>query len=616
MDKGSERMFQFDGFSLDPQKRLLCDAEGNAVSLTPKAFDILVYLIERAGEVVEKEAILSAVWGDTIVEENNLTQNVSSLRRALGERHRENRYIATVPGRGYKFVANVVANPVLTNPTERPQVADEPASRTRSFLLIAAAITLLILAAASFYFFYSHDTKAGHEIKSIAVLPFRSITPQGRDEVLEHGMAEALIMKLGAMGEIIVRPKSSLRDLNLEEKDISAAGRLLNVEAILEGSIQNAGDRVRVSANLWRVSDGRQIWSGQFDERSADIFALQDSISDRVASALRISPLVRKKSTNPVNVDAYQAYMRGNFHASRLILPEVLKGIEFYEQAIAIDPNYALAYVGLANAYRALVLTNDADPSVMMPKAKDAAQKAVEADNTLAEAHTALAITSFWYDYDWKSSERHYLTALDLNKNSPQARLFYAHLLSNLGRHEEALAQLKLARELDPISLVAQALEGQALFFAGRHDDAVEILETTVAMEPNFWLAHLFIARIHLDREDYEGAIRSAATASKITNGNAEAMATIGFAHAKSGRIDEARGVIDELQNRKGTRYVPLYAIAQIHVALGENDAAIELLEAALQHKAPGMTFLKVDPKWKGLNYDPRFKELLQRMNF
>jgi DNA-binding winged helix-turn-helix (wHTH) protein/TolB-like protein/Tfp pilus assembly protein PilF len=607
---GEKSIYAFETFRLDSGKRLLLGKSGEEVPLMPKAFDILEYLVVHSGQVIEKDDLMSAVWQDRIVEENNLTQNISALRRALGEKHRENRFIATVPGRGYKFVAKVQQLP----PTHIELIAD--ANRDfvqRRRLILMAAVVLLAVGFAAFISYYPGSSR--QPIRSLAVLPFKPITADSRDEALEIGVADTLILKLGG-DQLEVRPIVAVRRFTSPEQDPVAAGRLLGVEAVLDGGIQIAAGRVRVSARLLRVSDGQQMWAGQFDEQLRDIFSIQDSISDRVAAALTIPLENRNRKTYTANVQAYQLYMKGNLHSRRLVRPEVEKGISYYQQAIAIDPNYALAYVELANAYRAMVLTNDADPNEMMPKAKAAAMKALEIDDMLADAWTARASSDFWYDWDWQAAETHHLKGLDLDHPSPQAHAFYAHLLSNIGRHEQAITEIKRARELDPTNLMTNAMEGQVLFFAGRTDEAEKVLRATMDMDPGFWLAHLFMTRIYLKKEMFVEAMESAAKAKQITAGNAEAIATWGYAAAKSGRRDDAHSAIKELEKRATKRFVPAYTFALIYFGLGDRTKALDLLERALEQREPLMVFIKVDPKWDGLRSEPRFDKLVKQMKF
>jgi len=435
-------IYAFETFRLDPARRLLFLESGEEVPLMPKAFDLLHYLVTHSGVVVEKDALMSAIWPDRIVEENNLTQNISALRRTLGEKSRDNRYIATVPGRGYKFVAEVRELGPENGPVEPPasevpaagRIGDaihqppSPRFDKRHWLLGLTVLILLVVCAAAFIP-YDRSASTPEVIRSLAILPFKAITPDSRDEALEMGVTETLISKLGGGAELKVRPFGAVRRFATPEQDPVEAGRQLAVDAVLDGGIQIASGRVRLTAKLIRIHDGRQMWAGQFDEQLRDIFSIQDSISERVSKALKI-PLANKTHTrHSGNVEAYQLYMKGNLHSRRLILPEVQKGIAYYEQAIAADPAYALAYVEMSNAYRAMVLTGDARPAEIMPKANTAAIKAVELDDTLAEAWTALANSSFWYDWHWRKAEMSLQKSLELDPGSAQAHALYGHLL-------------------------------------------------------------------------------------------------------------------------------------------------------------------------------------------
>ena len=620
-NEASNGLYVFEGFTLDASKRLVFDSDGTPVPLMPKAFEILLYLVSNSQRVVEKDELMSAVWPDTIVEENNLTQNISAVRRALGEKHRENRFIATVPGRGYKFVAEVdqvgsFDAPAAVSDVEPVATSVEDSPGRRPLLVGLAALVFIGLLSAGLVWWRARPASEPFQIRSVAVLPFKPLASDHRDESLELGMADTLIMKLGSDENVAVLPLSSVRRFTALDQDAIAAGRMVNVDAVLDGSIQTADDRIRVSVKLLRVADSKQIWSGKFDEKLTDIFAVQDSIARRVAEALniRLGRSAEKSLTD--NVEAYQVYMRGNLHARRLIRSEVEKGIGYYEEALKLDPNFALVYVDMANAYRALVLTGDSPPQEMMPKVKAAANKALELDNTLAEAWTSQATCDFWYDWNWSSAEANNLRAIELDPYSAQSRLFYAHLLSNLGRNEEAIEQIRRARERDPVSLLVNAIEGQILFFAGQTDASAEALNRTIDMDPNFWLAHLFITRIHLRNGDYDQMIHSAERAAQLTGGNAEALATAAFGYAQSGRPDEARRILAELQERAKSRYVPEAAFAQIYAGLGEREAALDHLEKAFTERDSSMVFLKVEPKWDSLRNDPRFVELMRKMKF
>ncbi|HET9787767.1 MAG TPA: winged helix-turn-helix domain-containing protein, partial [Pyrinomonadaceae bacterium] len=372
-------IYEFDDFRVDTAKRLLLQAD-RELTLTPRIFDALVYLVRHQGRVVPKEELMEAIWPNAFVEENNLPQSISALRRALGERRGENRYIVTVAGHGYRFAAPVKVVRTVDSTVEKASA------------------------------------------KTIAVLPFKPLVEKDRDEALELGMADALIIRLSNSGEIIVRPLSSVRRYGGLEQDAQKAGVELGVQSVLDGSIQRRGDDIRVTARLTNVADGASVWVGTFDEKFTDVFSVQDVISERVADALRLrlSAEARRGLTKRYtdNSEAYELYLQGRYHWSKLIPTEVRKGIEFFHQAIELDANYALAYSGMSAAYVSLPISCDALPQDAFPAAKTAALRALELDDSLSDAHAYLTLVKIWFDWDWLGAEDQIKRGLALNPNS------------------------------------------------------------------------------------------------------------------------------------------------------------------------------------------------------
>lgn len=620
-------IYEFGEFRVDPARRSLVRGFDEVVALSPRVFDTLHFLVRNSGKVLEKEEMLKAIWTDAIVEENNLNQSISILRRVLGENAGENRFIETVPGRGFKFVADVNEIPeseVRSRDSEAAKKVEKHATRGKIGLMrqagvaIAALISLSLLGVYLWRSFTPVVSEA--PIRTVAVLPFKPIVPDDRNESLELGMTDTLISKLGNSGEIIVRPLSSVRNVNSLEQDPLAAGRRLKVDSILEGSIQIAGDRIRVSARLIHTEDGRQLWADQFNEKLTDIFSVQDRISERVASALllQLDSQARKRLSKRYteNIEAYQLYIKGRYHFVKLSRSDIQTGIEYFQKAIEADPAYALAYAGLADANRALAIAGELDPNVYFPRAKAAAKKATEIDDSLAEAHAVLGYTIFWHDWDWRASEAQCRRALELDPNSADARLYYAHLLSNTGRHEEALTEARQARELDPLNLRTNTLEGQFLVQAGRPDEAISRLQETLTLQPDYWFAHQHLANAYIDKGMLQEAIIAARRTSKAYTYPTRALSFLGYALAKSGKEAEARDALRELSNPPSDLATPYYNIALIHSGLGERDEALTWLERALEARDPRMVFLKVDAKWTDLRSEPRFLELMRRMNF
>ncbi len=622
-------IYEFGEFRLDAEKRLLLRGDNEHVPLTPKVFDTLLYLLRHSGTVIEKDQLMKEIWTDTIVEENNLNKNISTLRHILGEKPGEHRFIATVPGKGYKFVSEVEEIYDAEKLEHSSAVADglnadklqisgykvqgenlKTDGRSRNFKLFAA---LVLLIAASFAVYYWRQPPAETSIRTIAVLPFKPLVAENRDEALEVGMADSLIARLAKNQKIVVRPLSSVRKYGNLEQDALIAGRALDVDSVLDGNIQRMDDNIRVNVSLVRVADGTLLWNDTFYEKLTHIFAVQDSISERVVTALKIRLGSTEKKRETENVEAYQLYMKGRYHTLRLTRAETDKGINYFQQAIEIDPNYALAYTGVARAYLPMALTSGVPSWEVMPKARAAALRAIEIDETLAEAHATLGLIMFWYDWDWQASEKQYLRALELNANSAESRFSYAHLLSNTGRHEHSLAEIKRSRELDPLSLVTNALEGQILFFAGKSDEALDHLQKTIDLDPNFWLSHLFISRVYSEKGMHAEAIAAAKKAGELS-GNSQSNAYRAYALAKAGKTDEARAVLDELLKLSAEGYVPPYNFAIVYNAIGESDKALDYLEKGHEQKDVRMVFLKVEPKWNNLRTEPRFLDLMKRM--
>jgi tetratricopeptide (TPR) repeat protein len=616
-----------------------------------------LHLVRNSGKIVEKDELLAAVWTDTVVEENNLNQNISVLRKIFGEKRGEHRFIATIPGQGYKFVAEVreisdFAHPAVddraaaenlsesqssefeslieaaeiegrkTEPREKPRPKAGNAvaryKKTNRFQLVTVlGAALLLLGLAGFYWWRRDSQPVFSEnapIKTIAVLPFKPLVTENRDEALEMGMADTLISKLGSGDQIVVRPLSSVRRFAALEQDSLAAGRELETDAVLDGTIQNAGERVRVSARLIRTVDGKQLWAGQFDEKFADILAVQDSITEKAAAALK-TRLEKRPKPYTENVEAYQLYLKGRFHFLKVTRPGTEKAVAYFEQAIALDPNYALAYAGLADAYRGLAINGEMSPSEFLPKAKTAAQKAVELDDTLSDAHAVLGFIVFWLDWDWNECERHYQRALELNPNNADALIFYANLYSNLGRHSEALAMAKRARELDPLNLRTSALEGQFLIHAGQPDEALERFQKTLELDQNHWLTNVFFASAYIEKGMYPEAIEHARRAGGVYD-SPRANSFLGYALAKSGNEREARAELERILESAGEIYVSPYNVAMIYNGLGDREETLRWLERGFRQREPRMVFLKVEPKWNNLRSEPRFIELMRQMNF
>ncbi len=630
-------IFQFGEFSLDVDRRLLFDANGDAVPLMPKAFDTLAFLVGNSGRVVSKDELLSSVWADSIVEENNLTQNISILRRVLGEKRGEHRYIATVPGRGYKFVAEVVevsatereaASETLRDPEGIGDVSAPRAvqkvqreiggGRSTRYRLGAALVVVAVFAAIVAWQIWPQASDS--QIRSLAVLPFTNASPNADTDYLSEAIAESVINSLSLVTDLRVISRNSTFRYREMQSDSRAVGSQLGVEAIVTGDIRQVGEDLVINVRLIRASDDTQIWGQQYVKRPVDLVGIQSEIAQAVAQNLRVrlssteSSLIAKRETE--NFEAWELYHRGRFHVFRLTPNDVQKGLDYFRQAIAIDPNYALAYTGISDAYRSLTLSVEMPPVEYLKMSKEASMRAIALDENSSEGHSSLGMTSFWGDWNWAEAERRYVRAVELNPNNAMAHLFHAHLSSNLGRHDDALSRVRKARELDPVFPFSNALEGQFLLHAGKVDEAIERLGKTTDIAPNFWMPHLFIASAYIEKGDFERAVTSARKASELSPVQTTSLANEAFALAKAGRTKEAEAILDKLLERSRERFVPPYHFAIIYYGLGDVEKTFEWLEKGIEARDPKMTFLFVEPKWKDLQSDPRYVSLIERMRF
>jgi DNA-binding winged helix-turn-helix (wHTH) protein/TolB-like protein/Flp pilus assembly protein TadD len=641
------RVYEFGDFHLDAARRQLRRRDGTAVPLKSRVFDTLLYLVEHCDAVQDKERIMEAVWPDSIVEENNLAQAISKLRQIFGETPGAQTFIVTVPGRGYRFVAEVkertVAGATPANAedtatsTSHPDEAEAvitterypPSVKTDRLMAVAAAGVIVVALGVLLFVRYRAPSSsavagpfvsapAGTPAKSIAILPFKPLTLENRDPVLEIGMADSLITKLSNSREIIVPSVASIRKYGGLDQDPLAAGRELKVSAVLEGNVQRSGDHIRVSARLISVPGGISLWADTFDEKFTDVFAVEDAISRKVADALAVQLTAeeRKRLSKRYteNVEAYQLYLMGRYHLARVIPPEIRRGISFFQQAIEKDPNYALAYFGLAEANRSLAITSDVPSKDSLPQAKAAAMKALEIDDSLAEAHASISFSLIWYDWDWRGGEREAKRAIALNPNSAHAHFAYAHVLSDLGRHEEAIAQGAQAIELEPVFLLVNALQGMYLYHARRDDEAIAQLEKTLQLDPNFWVAHLTLGKVYAQQRRFEEALAEFTKAKELSHGNSEAIGSIGYVAALAGDKAKALSLLNELQAGSAQRYVPPCNLALVYNGLDEPDEALRLLEKAVDERDVRVTLLKVDPRWDSFRSNPRFIAILKRI--
>ena len=643
-------IYEFGPFRLDPSERLL-SRDGRTVQLAPKVFDTLIALIENSGRLIEKEELMSKLWPDTFVEEATLARNISDLRKALGESTGDPKFIETVPKRGYRFIAPVKqlndevlavmverhsSSRIITNEEEQTSDRAEGLEAVRSHVLrhsvekngvtrlkpnptlLVGSLLLVGLTVAGFYVWKSKkEPESPGRISLVAVLPFKPISSESRDEHLELGMAETLITKLSAISRIVVRSTSSVRRYSGLEQDPIAAGRELKVESVLEGGIQRDGDKIRVTARLVRVEDGQSLWAETFDQRFTDIFAVQDSISEQVVKALALRltgeerRLLGKRYTD--NSEAYQLYLMGRFHWNKRNREGYKKAIGYFNQAIERDPTYALAYAGLADCYNVLSSYGVLSPDESFAKGKVAAARALELDDTLAEAHTAAAYISYQYERNFAGAETEFKRAIQLNPNYAHAHHWYALQLMGMGRFDEAVTEIRRAQELEPLSLVINVGAGWIFYHARKYDQSIEEFRKVLDLDPNFARAYWAIEEPYEQKGMYEEALAALAKARQLSD-SPTMLALLAHAYVGMGKRIEAQKILDQLKEMSKQTYVDSYFIAEVYTARGEQDRAFQELEKAYQEHSSWMVWLKVEPKFDPLRADPRFADLLRRV--
>jgi len=445
-------IYKFDAFCVDSGKRLLL-RDDEIIALTPKVFETLLYLVNHNGKVLEKDELMSAIWPDTIVEENNLNKNISVLRQVLGENPGAHRFIVTVPGKGYKFVADVRTISVEKIPeTSDSKPRRERRSSKRSAFAAAGVIAAIAIAVLAFGYSYFNNQR---QIDSIAVMPFVNESGNAELEYLSDGMTETLIASLSKLPDLQVKASSSVFRYK-GSTDTQTIGKELNARAVLYGRVVQRGEDLVLHVELVDAQTENSLWGQTYNKKLSNLIALQGEVARDLVRELSLKPSGADKQklakNYTENVEAYQLFLNGRFHHRKLTPPEIKKGIAYLQQAIDTDPSYALAYTEISRAYTALALAGDMNPGEVLLKAKAAAQRAVEIDDALAEAHSSLGSVFFWHDWNWKGAEEHFIRALELDPNSSIAHFGYADFLSKMERSEEALAEIKRAREIEPFS--------------------------------------------------------------------------------------------------------------------------------------------------------------------
>ncbi|HEV2861522.1 MAG TPA: tetratricopeptide repeat protein [Pyrinomonadaceae bacterium] len=615
----SGRLFAFGPYRLDEAERLLYRGD-DLVALTPKVFDTLLLLVEQGGHVVGKDELMRRLWPESFVEESSLSQNISLLRKALAGEGEQ--YIQTVPKRGYRFVAEV---------SEVPAAADEPGAgevepeaglgageRRHRPGAVFALVGCVTLSAAALLHFY--QTRWGAHAgpappRSVAVLPFKTVGVDEDERLLGLGMADALIIRLGAQQRTTVLPLSSVFRYTADEKDALAAGRELGVDAVLEGTVQRSGGAVRVTAQLISLDEGKILWAGKFDDKYENIFALQDSVSGRLAAAVapRLSGDGRAGEAGHFspNTEAYQSYLFGLYFWNTRTKEGLARAVEHFKKAVELDPDYARAHAGLADSYY-LIWNNDYDtvPSqVAVQGWYAAARKALELDDSLAEAHVVMAPIR-QRQGDLAGAEREFRRALELNPNLSVARVRYTYFLYQDLKLDAAVEQARRAQELDPTSPSANATLGFVLSLARRYDESIQFSRKALGLGHESYEAHMNLGEAYLLKGMPDEALAEFEAAREGMPG--EALLGVAKAHAAAGRRAEAERALHEEEQLKRRAQMPRYDRVVTYALLGDRDTAFAWLDEVRLARMV-VANLKYDPHLDSLRSDPRFGDFVRR---
>jgi TolB-like protein/tetratricopeptide (TPR) repeat protein/DNA-binding winged helix-turn-helix (wHTH) protein len=629
----SGRIFRFGAFEFHVQAREL-RKHRLRIKLAGQPISVLAMLLERPGEVVTREDLQARLWpaGTYVDFEHSVNAAVKRLRQALGDSADSPRFIETLARSGYRFIAPLseriddIAEPAGQKQAAEPQSAAQVKRAAKwlrflAFPRVMAAVLLLIVVAAAFIIGLHErrpaPTGAG-PIRSLAVLPLANLSGDPDEEYFVEGMADALRQHLEVISALRVVSRTSSMYYRGSSKPLPEIARQLNADAVVEGSVLRSGNRVRINVELIQTASDTHVWGGSYDRDLKDIFVLQAEVAQKIADEIRatVSPpdrarLARRQTPDP---DAYLAYSKGRFFWNRRTEVDLKRAIGYFQQAIEKDPNYALAYDGLADCWLPLGWYAYLAPSETFPYAKVAVMKALALDDSLAAAHTSLAFVTLYYDRDWAGAEREFRRAIELNPNYANGHHWYAEFLSLVGRHAEAIAESERARELDPLSNIINTWVGSRYFFARQYDKAIEQYRNAVEMDPGFVPGHLVLGHALEQKHMYGEAIAELEKAVSLSGGSPVYMASLVHAYGVAGRQSQAKKLFDDLRNLSKQRYVSSYDLALASLGIGETDQAFTLLARAVEERSPRAAFLGVDPRFDGLRNDARFKELMIRI--
>jgi TolB-like protein/DNA-binding winged helix-turn-helix (wHTH) protein/Tfp pilus assembly protein PilF len=626
-NRATRQIYQFGPYRLDPDERTLL--RGNEVlTLPPKAFDTLVLLVRSSGHLMGKDELISTLWPDSFVEEGSLSNSIFILRKALGE---DLQYIETVPKRGYRFVGAVRFLPD-GSPRDREEAeyqSSRPANvaaiakarpffRGRAVWWVAGLVLLALLVVAAWY--HRSTIRSRGPIDSVAVLPFENAGGDPSAEYLSDGIAESLINSLSQLPDVRVMSRDSAFHYRGKETDAHAVGQALGVRSVFKGRVSRQGDTLTIGAELIDARDNSHLWGQQYSRKASDIFSLQEEIAREITAALRVR-LTREEEKRlgkmyTASPEAYEKYLMGRYWWNKQTEEGFRKGIEYFEQAIANDPAYALAHAGLADCYISLASFGLVSAKEGYSKGREWAEKALKLDDTLASAHVSLASVKTDYDWNWAEGEKEALRAIELNPGDAEAHGARAELLWTTGRLDESIQETKRALELDPLSINHNIALCFELYLARRYDQAIEQAGKTLELDPNYISAYYVRGVAYVKKSMYKEAITEFEKGISIFPDGPEALTGLGYGYAVTGRRSDAERVLARLNALSKREFISPVWMAKIYSGLGEKDKAFDALKRAYEDRSiVSVAYLKTNPMLDPLRSDPRFAELLRQTN-
>ena len=601
--------------------------EGRRIRLQEQPFRVLAMLLEHPGEVVTRAELHKKLWpADTFVDfDHGLNSAVARLREALNDSAERPRYIETVARRGYRFIGEL--EPVCSMPALPPADSGPEDSllvrlirqNWKKSLPVLAVACLLVFVATAFLLRRPFRSQAVNKtIDSVAVLPFKNAAASPDQEFLADGITQSAIDHLSRLSNLKVISLGSVLRYRGRQDDVRQIGHDLGVGSVMIGRIDFRGDHMIVMAELVNTSDGSHIWGEQYDRKVSDIMSVQEDISQEIATKLEVrlsdqqEKLLRKRYSQ--DFEAYQIYLRGRYYWNRRSQEDLQRGIAYFEQAIARDPSNALAYAGLADSYFVRAISGALPTGEAMPKAKAAALKALELDDSLAEAHTSLAQVTANYEWNWDKAETEYRRAIELNPSYSTGHHYYATFLMAMSRHAEALEEMKKAEALDPLSPIIATFIGKAYYYGGNNDEAIIRYEKVLDTDPEFRVARSFLIHSLEQAGRFDQATAQAKIEAAQAGLGSDSAASLEHAYKATGATGYWKEVLRQVEGGKDPGAGLDLDIAAIYTKLGNKDRAFDLLERAYVQRNMWLMNLKVDPRFDGLRSDPRYEGLLRRL--